>query len=60
MDGSGEILGIMEHKHGVQKGSKLKSTVSPTLQPLLALDHIVWCGSLRALGPSDMGQSIRM
>lgn len=41
MDGSGEILGIMEHKHGVQKRSKLKSTVSPMLQPLLALDHTV-------------------
>lgn len=27
--GSGEILGIMENKHGVQKGTKLKSTVFP-------------------------------
>lgn len=29
MYGSGEVLGIMENKHGVQKGTKLKSAVFP-------------------------------
>lgn len=48
MDGSGEILGIMENKDGIQKGKKEQSVVCvlpPALQPLLAHSHTVWCNS---------------
>lgn len=44
MYGSGEILGIMENKHGVQKGTKLKSAVFPQ-RFSLSWPMVIQCGA---------------
>ena len=60
MDGSGEILGLMENKHGVQKGTKLKSTVFPNASASPGAQSHSEVSSLQALDPSDTRQSIRV
>lgn len=55
MYGSGEILGIMENKHGVQKGTKLKRAVFPNDAASPGPWSTVRCNSLQALDPSDTG-----